>query len=117
MARFAPTSRTADMDTKFIRVALLFIHPGREAEFEQFEAAAESIMQRYGGRIERRIGFPASADPNQPHEVHLVTFPDEQSFERYRIDTDLQALAELRARAIRQTTVWIGSDLGSFLKG
>ena len=105
------------MPTKLSIVAALFIHPGREAEFEQFETAAESIMQRHGGRLERRIGFAASADPGQPHEVHIVTFPDQQSFERYRTDPDLQALAQLRASAIRQTTVWIGSDLSSFIRG
>ncbi len=103
------------MKEKLIIVALLFIHSGREAEFEQFETAAESIMHRYGGRIERRIGFPAGADPNQPHEMHIVTFPDEGSFARYRADADLQALADLRTRAIRHTTLWIGSDLGSFI--
>jgi hypothetical protein len=105
------------MEEKLIIVAALFIHPGREAEFEQFETAAESIMRRYGGRIERRIGFGASADLGQPHEVHIVTFPDQRSFERYRADADLQALAELRTRAIRHTTIWIGSDLSTFIKG
>ena len=105
------------MPTRLSIVAALFIHPGREAEFEQFEMAAESIMQRYGGRLERRIGFPSGADPNQPHEVHLVTFPDRESFEGYRADADLLAMADLRARAIRQTVAWLGNDLGSFLNG
>jgi uncharacterized protein (DUF1330 family) len=104
------------MTNKLTIVAALFIHPGREAEFAQFEAAAESIMRRYGGRLERRIGFAAAADQGQPHEVHIVTFPDQQSFDRYRADADLQALAELRSRAIRQTTAWVGNDLGSFIK-
>jgi class 3 adenylate cyclase len=105
------------MPNQLVIVASLFVYPGQEAAFEQFESAAESIMQRYGGRIERRIGFPVGADPAQPHEVHLVTFPDRQSFERYRVDADLLALAELRARAIRQTTAFIGSDLAGFIKG
>jgi uncharacterized protein (DUF1330 family) len=99
------------MKEKLVIVASLFIHSGREAEFEQFETAAESIMHRHGGRMERRIGFPAGADPNQPHEVHILAFPDEESFARYRADTDLQALADLRARAIRHTTVWLGRNL------
>ncbi len=99
------------MPTPLTIVAALCIHPCREREFAEFEAAADAIMRRYGGRIERRIGFAASADPDQPHEVHIVTFPDPQSLERYRADTDLQALAELRNRAIRQTTIWIGRDL------
>ncbi len=103
------------MPNKVTIVATLYIHPGREAEFKQFETAAESIMRRYGGRLERRIGFPTGLD--QPHEVHLVTFPNQQAFEKYRADADLQALADLRGRAIRQTTAWIGSDLDSFING
>jgi uncharacterized protein (DUF1330 family) len=108
---------SSPMQQKLTIVAALLIHPGREAEFEQFETAAESIMRRYGGSIERRIGFAASADPDQPQEVHIVTFPDQPSFERYRADPDLQALAQLRARAIRHTTIWIGNDLSTFIKG
>lgn len=102
------------MTDKIVIVAGLYIHPGREAEFAQFETAAESIMHRHGGALERRIGF--ASHPDQPHEVHIVTFPDEAAFQRYRADTDLQALAELRARAIRQTTLWIGSDRPGFIK-
>ena len=104
------------MDKKLVVVAALFVHPGHEKEFEQFETAAESIMRRHGGRLERRIGFSSGANPEQPHEVHIVTFPDEQSFARYRTDAELQALGELRARAIRRTTVWMRSELGSFIK-
>jgi uncharacterized protein (DUF1330 family) len=104
------------MEHSMVIVAALFIHPGREREFEQFETAAESIMHRHRGRLERRIGFPPTANAEQPHEVHILTFPDEASFARYRADADLQALAELRTRAIRHTTIWIGSDLGSFIK-
>ena len=102
------------MAEKLIIVAALFVHPGREAEFEQFETVAASIMQRYGGRIERRIGFASAANPEHPHEVHIVIFPDAESFARYRADTDLAALADLRSRAIRHTTVWIGKELGAF---
>ncbi len=104
------------MPNRVTIVAALFVHPGHEAEFEQFETAAESIMRRYGGRLERRIRFAASADPNQPDEIHLVTFPDQESFARYRADADLVALGDLRGRAIRQTLAWVGADLSSFIK-
>ena len=105
------------MADQLIIVAALFIHPGHEAEFERFESAAASIMRRYGGRIERRIGCTASANAEQPHEVHIVAFPDEASFARYRADADLQALADLRTGAIRHTTVWMGKELSSFVEG
>jgi uncharacterized protein (DUF1330 family) len=99
------------MADQLIIVASLFIHPGREAEFEQYETAAESIMHRYGGRIERRIGFSSDANPDHPHEVHILAFPDEAALGRYRADADLQAMSDLRSRAIRHTTVWMGRDL------
>ncbi|HUA33781.1 MAG TPA: hypothetical protein VMA09_09275 [Candidatus Binataceae bacterium] len=104
------------MSSRIVLVAALYIHPGQEAEFEQFETAAASIMKRYGGAIERRIRCAPKHDAAPPYEVHIVSFPDDQSFEHYRADDDLAKLAGLRARAIRQTIVWQGSDLPPFLK-
>lgn len=104
----------AAIDAKVTLVVSLSIHAGREAEFEQFESAAARIMRRYGGRIERRIRSAASAEAPQPYEFHVVTFPDEESLGRYRSDTELKGLAELRARAIRDTTVWRGIELPPF---
>src|SRR6266851_5129744 len=91
----------------------LYIYDGREAEFEEFESAAARAMKRYGGAIDRRIRCTPSADNSQPYEVHVVTFPDAQAFERYRADDELKGLADLRARAIRATTVWSGHDIPS----
>ncbi len=71
-------------------------------------------MSRYGGIIERRIGCANPAGDEQPLEVHIVTFPNEQSFEQYRSDPELSELAELRNRAIRRTTIWRGQDLALF---
>jgi hypothetical protein len=50
-----------------------------------------------------------------PDEIHIVTFPDVASFDRYRADPDLKNLATLRSRAIRATTVWRGFELPPFL--
>ena len=95
-------------------VAALYIHPGREAEFDRFETAAARIMRRHGGALDRRIRIARAAGDNLPHEVHIVSFPDDASLQRYRTDPDLQGLAELRTSAIRETVVWMGSDLREF---
>jgi uncharacterized protein (DUF1330 family) len=92
-------------------IAALYLHPGREAEFARFETAAAGIMQRHGGTIERRIGVAASSGENLPHEVHIVSFSDERSFQEYRTDPDLEALRDLRALAIRETVLWFGTEL------
>ena len=95
-------------------IAALYLHPGREAEFAQFEAAAAEIMQRYGGTMEGRIGVAPSSAENLPYEVHILSFPDERAFQRYRTDPDLEALRELRALAIRDTVVWFGTELPAY---
>jgi hypothetical protein len=103
-------------------VALLYLHPGREAEFERFESEASRIMGRHGGRIARRIKLsgssaPGSArdpgsprSPRPPDEVHIVEFIDGAAFSRYRADPEIRALADVRAAAIRDTIVWQGED-------
>ncbi len=102
------------MASKLTLVVSLFIHQGCEAEFEQFESTAAVIMRRYGGRIERRIGCAPGDGDDRPHEVHIVAFPDQQSFERYRNDDELLALAELRTRAIQRTIIWPGVERDPF---
>jgi len=92
-------------------VVALFVHPGHEADFERFETAATAVMGRHGGRVERRIRIGARTDPGEPDEVHVVTFPDEASFDRYGRDPEIAALAPLRAGAIRRTIVWRGADV------
>ena len=98
------------MENGLTLVALLYVNEGREKEFERFETAAAEIMRDYGGRLERRIVFGARADGDQPDEIHLVNFPDERAFERYRADQRLREMAQLRATAIRRTAFWFGAD-------
>ena len=101
---------------------LLYLHAGRQAEYERFESAASRIMGRHGGRIERRIKLsgdanaPSNAGPVQPDEVHIVSFPDAASFARYRADPEIRALADLRSAAIRDTVVWQGSEGPTFAR-
>jgi uncharacterized protein (DUF1330 family) len=105
-----------EMNTPITLIVALFIHPERRAEFENFETQAAEIMSRVGGRIERRIGCSNKDDPSAPDEVHVVTFPDEDSYKRYRESSEIKALASLRAVAIRKTVVWRGTELPAFNK-
>ena len=103
------------MNSGIILVASLFIHPGREVEFRQFETEAARIMKKYGGRVERVIRPHASAAPDSsPYEVHIVSFPSVERFEAYRGDADLTKLAPLRQSAITRTEIIIGEEGESY---
>jgi uncharacterized protein (DUF1330 family) len=96
-------------------VASLFIHPGQEAEFHQFETEAARVMQKYGGRIERVIRPTIStSSASLPHEIHIVAFPSLERFEAYRNDPDLAKLAPLRQSAIARTETLIGEEGESY---
>jgi hypothetical protein len=99
---------------KLTLVVLLFIEPYAQTEFEEFEARAGSIMKGYGGAIERRIRI-SSPSPSEPQEVHVVTFPNRDAFERYCQAPELEAVADVRRKAIRNTIVWFGADCAPFL--
>lgn len=105
-----------DMPERFTVVALIYVNPEGRRDYEHFEREASRIMARHGGRIERRVGTlqEPEATGDMPDEVHLVTFPSRQSLEAYRTDPALKELATLRARAIRRTVLWHGTDLAGF---
>ena len=102
------------MSKRLTLIAALYLHPGREGEFAKFETAGAEIMRRYGGTIERRIGVAPGSGENLPYEVHILSFPDERSFQEYRTDPDLEALRDLRALAIRETVLWFGTELPAY---
>ncbi|HEY6421623.1 MAG TPA: hypothetical protein VIX59_21705 [Candidatus Binataceae bacterium] len=101
-------------NTNIMLVVALFVNPNCKDEFEQFESRAAEIMSRYGGRVELRIACSPGDDASRPDEVHIVVFPGTDSFDRYRQDPELQTLASLRVKAIRQTIVWPGTEFPPF---
>ena len=102
------------MTKRLTLIAALYLHPGRESEFAKFETAAAEIVRRHGGMIERRIGVAPGSGDDLPYEVHILSFPNERSFQGYRTDPDLEALRDLRALAIRETVLWFGSELPAY---
>jgi uncharacterized protein (DUF1330 family) len=92
-----------------ILLVSLFIHPGQEVAFRQFEGEAARIMARYNGRIQHVIHPTATTSESPlPYEIHLVTFPSMSQFQAYRNDPDLAQLAPLRQSAITHTEIIFG---------
>jgi len=73
-------------------------------EFAAFESQAAVIMADYGGRIASAFETGKTAD-DRGEEIHLLEFPDRESFQRYTVDSRLLALSPLRELAISATEV------------
>jgi hypothetical protein len=106
------------MTARHIRVVLLWVHKGQEAAFDAFEREAARIMARHKGRIDHavRMTAPPGSPPNDatPYEVHVVSFPDEASYEAYANDRDTVALRETRTKIIARMAIMTGREAGPY---
>jgi hypothetical protein len=91
-------------------VAVLTVRRDALEQFRTFERHAAAIMRRHGGRIERTLIVRPDPAPGLVKEVHLVTFPDEPSWQAYRQDARLAELAHLREASVVTTEVLAGED-------
>ena len=97
------------MNDRLVLVVSLWVKEENISAYEKFERRAEALMNNHGGRIERVVRLERSAD--EPFEIHIVTFPDEQAFAAYRTDPETIALAPERERVIARTMLLRGHDV------
>ena len=81
--------------------------------FERFERDAAIIMKQYGGKIVSAFETRHELD-GSGEEIHVLEFPSEEAFGRYRADRSLTALSGLREQAISSTKVQISILLKSY---
>ena len=82
----------------YLLEVLLWVRPGMEETFQQYEHEAAVAMQRYGGEI-----LEVGEGRDGASERHLVSFPDEAAFAAYRDSAEASANAPLRAKCIART--------------
>ncbi len=88
---------------------LLWAVDGREAELEAYEDTVLGLVPRYGGRVVSRVRNDGA---DGPCEVHVIHLPDEEAMERYLVDPERAALAEVHAAVIARTDVLRVTTLG-----
>ena len=95
---------------------LLFVVPGKEDLFQEFEHIAIPLMAEYGGRLLHR--FRPSADtvlgPSDelPYEVHIITFSSEADLDAFLKDERRQSIMHLKEASIRKSVLIKGAVVG-----
>jgi uncharacterized protein (DUF1330 family) len=92
---------------------LLYIHAGKEAAFDEFEAAVIALMGKHGGELLLRLR-PTQEDMiagsmELPYEVHLVRFPSDEALAAYAADPERQRLLHRKKESVRSEFVVRGS--------
>lgn len=82
---------------------LIYIIPGQEKIFNEFEALAIPVIAKYEGKLLLRTkpGEVIDASIEVPYEIHLVSFPSSEHFERFKQDEGRKAFLHLKEASVR----------------
>ena len=90
-------------------VAILRVRQSFVQQFREYERRVVRIMRNHGGEMERTVIVPAGEDETF-REIHVMRFPDQDSFGAYQGDPARRALEATRVAAIVETEIFFGED-------
>jgi uncharacterized protein (DUF1330 family) len=92
---------------------LVYVHPGKERVFDEFEAVAIPCIAKHGGELLLRVRpTPDSVIERSidlPYEIHLVRFPNDEAFEHFAADEERRQFLHLKDEAVRSSLVVRGT--------
>jgi uncharacterized protein (DUF1330 family) len=96
-----------------VMTQLVYLHPGKEHVFHEFEAHALPLIARHNGELLLRLRPTPetliAGSMNLPYEVHLVRFPTNDDFARFTADPERQRFLHLKEQAVRTTFIVQGA--------
>lgn len=89
---------------------LIYIVPGKESVFEEFESLAIPIISKYNGELmlRTRPGAVIEANIEVPYEIHLVSFDRESDFEAFKLDEERKTFLHLKDESVRSSLLIVG---------
>ena len=94
---------------------LIFLKPGKEATFHEFEKLAIPLLKDYNGQLIYRIRPPRDAyihsEGEQPYEVHFISFTSEQDFTDFLNDKTRNDFLHLKEESIQASILIKGQKL------
>ena len=99
----------------FYITQLIYLKPGEEKVFDQFESMAIPIIGNYNGKLLLRIRPEADAyiehSIEPPYEIHLVQFKTEKDFVEFSMDEERKKFLHLKEASIRAGMLIKGTEL------
>jgi hypothetical protein len=94
---------------------LIYIKPGQEKTFDEFEAVAIPIIAKYNGRMLFRLrpseGDFIERDIDAPYEVHLTEFASEDDFQNFMKDEERKRFLHLKEASLQSAILYKGEKI------
>jgi uncharacterized protein (DUF1330 family) len=92
---------------------IIYIREGQEQSFHEFEDIALPLIKKYGGSLVLRVRpseeCVIAREGDKPYEIHVVTFPDDASLERFSQDEHRRAFLHLKEQSVKSVLLVRGS--------
>lgn len=94
---------------------LIYLIEGKENIFDEFEKVAIPIISKYNGKLLLRVrpgkGAYIESHTDQPYEIHLVEFQEEQDFGNFMKDEERKKFLHLKDQSIKASVLYKGNKL------
>lgn len=93
---------------------LIYVKPGQESVFDEFEKIAIPIVNKYNGKmlLRTRIENVIDSSIGQPYEIHLVAFESEDDFQNFLKDDERARVMHLKDQSVDKVVLYKGSKYG-----
>lgn len=92
---------------------LVYVHPGKEDVFHQFEDVAIPLIAKHHGELLLRIRPNAdsivASHIEVPYEIHIVRFPSDEDFASFAQDEERRRFLHLKNESIRSALLIKGT--------
>tara|TARA_B100001063_G_scaffold112073_1_gene104570 strand:+ start:292 stop:591 length:300 start_codon:yes stop_codon:yes gene_type:complete len=90
-------------------IALLYASKNGIEGLREFESKAIPILREHKGVL-ISASFNDCKSDNEPDEIHVIQFPNIESFEAYKSDLRIIDLASLKTQMIRKMDAYITNN-------
>lgn len=102
-------------DSTLYLTQLLFVEPGKEDTFHEFEDLALPLLEKYNGKVIYRLRPEAStyvmSNAPQPYEIHFLSFASSEDFDAFLRDETRKEFLHLKQTSIRSSLLVKGKAL------
>lgn len=94
---------------------LIYLHPGKEQSFHEFEGGVFPLLGKYHGELLLRIRPQSDGVVNAsievPYEIHFVRFKSEEDFLRFSRDEERERILHLKRNSVRSVLLVKGTSV------
>lgn len=94
---------------------LIYIKPGKEAIFQEFENHAIPLMEKYSGKLVQRLRPESAAfvdgEERKPYEIHIVSFESEAKLKEFMKDDTRLKFKHLKDESVESILMFKGEKM------